>query len=361
MKVMQIIPNLCLAGAEVMCTNLAISLKRIGVDVIVVSLFKEETYLTERLRDEKINVLYLNKHLGMDFSIFRKLNLIIRKEHPDVIHTHLYVLPYVFPVALINKIKVFHTVHSVANKEQRFIGRKFAHILFNYFHVIPVALSKKIQETICEEYNLCENRVPIIFNGEDLSLYICKKNYSIKEKIYILHVGRFVETKNQMMIIDALMEFFYEYPCAEIHFLGNCNTELGKECKERVNASDLRDRFYFEGVKGDVSTFFAKADVFILPSLYEGIPMTIIEAMASGLPIIASNRGGIGDMITDGVDGILIEPDKTHFLDALKKLTVNEKLRKFLGLNARKKSMEFDSSSMAREYLKLYSECLNDK
>ena len=57
---MQIIPNLCLAGAEVMCTNLAISLKRIGVDVIVVSLFKGETYLTERLRDEKINVLYLN-------------------------------------------------------------------------------------------------------------------------------------------------------------------------------------------------------------------------------------------------------------------------------------------------------------
>ena len=96
------------------------------------------------------------------------------------------------------------------------------------------------------------------------------------------------------------------------------------------------------------------ADIFVLPSKYEGMPMTLIEAMGTGLPIIASRVGGIPDMIVSREEGILIEPNLDELVTSLEKLMNNSGLRKNIGEQARIKSQLFSAETMVNNYSKLY-------
>lgn len=154
MKVIQIMPEFGLAGAETMCENLAYELIRLNVEVVVVSLYGFHSAITDRLEKEGIKVLYLNKKPGLDVSMIIKLMNLFNREHPDVIHTHRYVMQYAIPAAILSRIKKrIHTVHNIAQKENTKIARKINKIFYKCFNVIPVALSEEIKKTICEEYH----------------------------------------------------------------------------------------------------------------------------------------------------------------------------------------------------------------
>ena len=151
MKVIQIIPELDVAGAEIMCENLTYGLSALGVEVMVISFYDKKTPITDRLEQKGIRIIYLHKKQGFDISLYRKLSKIFKQEKPDVVHTHRYVMPYVIPVACINHISVkVHTVHSIATKEQGKKLRVLAKIFYNRFGVCPVALSPEVQKTISD-------------------------------------------------------------------------------------------------------------------------------------------------------------------------------------------------------------------
>ena len=117
MKIMQIIPTLELAGAEVMCENLTCELSS-GNDVIVVSMYDRKTPISERLQKKGIKVVFLDKKPGPDFSMVKKLRKVIREFKPDVIHTHLDCVKYAYPAGSKEGVKRFiHTVHNIASKE----------------------------------------------------------------------------------------------------------------------------------------------------------------------------------------------------------------------------------------------------
>ena len=130
MKIIQIMPDFGLAGAETMVENLASGLVAEGHDVLIISLYDLHTAITERLENKGIKIEYLGKKRGFDPSVILKMRKIIKKYQPDVIHTHRYVLPYVFLASMGLKIKRVHTVHNVAQKEQtKLLIRCFFNIL----------------------------------------------------------------------------------------------------------------------------------------------------------------------------------------------------------------------------------------
>lgn len=112
----------------------------------------------------------------------------------------------------------------------------------------------------------------------------------------------------------------------------------------------------FKGVSSNIYNELNNSDIFILPSKWEGVPISIIEAMGTGLPIIASNVGGISDMIINGQQGILIDPNTNELTEALLRLIDDFDLRKEIGINAKKMSIEFSVQTMSQKYLKLYKE-----
>ena len=117
----------------------------------------------------------------------------------------------------------------------------------------------------------------------------------------------------------------------------------------------IADFVEFCGMQSNVYPYLHDADIFTLPSIYEGNPMTIIEAMGTGLPIVASRVGGIPDMISDGESGLLVEPEPQSICAGLTRLVGDAALRQRLGLAARKQSQTFSAEHMARDYISCYS------
>lgn len=353
MKIMQIMPEFGLAGAEVMCENLCYELVRAGHSVTVVSMYDYYSPITERLEAEGIRIHYLNKKGGLDLSMIGKMRKLFRAERPDVIHTHRYVMQYAIPAAILARVKRrVHTLHSVAQQEVGKNARRVNRIFYKCFGVIPVALSEAVQETIFEEYHLPKSRIPVIYNGIDLTKCMPKDKYEAKKEFTVLHIGRFSKEKNHICLLEAFEWFHVLHPDARLQLIGD--GEQREAVEQFVSEHGLSDCVTLLGLQSRVHSYLHDADVFVLPSVYEGIPMTLIEAMGTGLPIVASRVGGIPDMITDGEQGLLCEPTAESVADCLKSFYADVSLREKLGKAALKGSDRFSAKTMAECYCQIY-------
>lgn len=352
MKIIQVIPFLGLGGAETMCENLVYELVKMGHEVKIISLYYKETAITQRIEACGIEIIYLHKKGGLDISLLKKLYEVFKYEKPDVIHTHIYTAKYVFPIATKLRIKVVHTVHSIATKELSPFWRRFNKYFFKKFDVVPVALSENIKKTILDEYKFDENSVPVVLNGIDLSKCRVKENYGIKGNFKIVHVGSFLEVKNHIGLIDAFEIFHSKYQDSELHLIGD--GERRPLIEQMVKEKNLSEAVVFHGLQSNVHAFLHDMDVFTLPSLYEGIPMTLIEAMGTGLPIVATKVGGIPDMLVDEENALLVENECSTISVAYEKYFRYADLREKHGKKAREVSPKFSSYNMACEYEKLY-------
>lgn len=351
MKIIQVIPFFGLGGAEIMCETLVYELRKLGHEVVVISLYDKQSAVTDRMEKKNVDIRYLHKKSGFDFSLYRKLTNIFRQEKPDVIHTHLYSSEYVFPVATLLGIRVVHTVHSIATKEQAFLSRKFNKIFFNQFGIIPVALSENVQKTIIDEYRIDEKKVPIVFNGIDLSRCLVKTDYNVCDNFKILHIGRFCDVKNHIGLVKAFKLFHNKYGNSELWLIGD-GVKLN-EIKEFVKSSNLFSSVRFLGAQDNVYTYLHDADIFTLPSIYEGIPMSLIEAMGSGLPIVATSVGGIPNMLDDN-SALLVSVNPIEISMAFERYLLDDEMRKRHGKAALGLATKFSSCMMAQKYVGLY-------
>lgn len=346
-------PEFGLAGAEIMCENLTYELIKLGHKVIVVSLYEYHSPITNRMEASGVDIRYINKKPGLDFSIIGKIRKILLQEKPEIIHTHLYVLQYVFFASLMTTVKVrIHTVHNIARKENSFAARKLNYIFFNFFNVIPVALSSIIQDTIEKEYKIKKENIPIVFNGIDLSKCIPKDSYKVNGLFKILHIGRFSEQKNHLGLIKAFSLFHKKYPNSELNLIGDGEKKI--EIEKYVMKNNLIDCVHFLGLKSNIYSYLNSADMFTLPSLYEGVPITLIEAMGTGLPIVATSVGGVPDMLENMKDALLTSHDINNICNAFYQYANNESLRKEHGKNAKEKSLQFSIKITAEKYLEIY-------
>ena len=354
MKIMQVIPYFCFGGAEIMCENLTYALKNAGQEVFAVSLYHDRTPIARRMEEAGIRIVYLDKKLGLDLSMVPKLIKIIRRERPDVVHTHLDVIKYAVLAAKLDGVKkCVHTVHSLADREaEDRIEKCVKSFYFRRGWSVPVALTPEVQSSVAEFYGLPLSRVPVIYNGIDLSRCVPKTTYETGETVTILHVGRFDVPKNHPGLLEAFRLLLETHPECRLRLVGD--GELRPDMEKLAREKGIADFVEFCGMQSNVYPYLHDADIFTLPSIYEGNPMTIIEAMGTGLPIVASRVGGIPDMISDGESGLLVEPEPQSICAGLTRLVGDAALRQRLGLAARKQSQVFSAEHMAREYLSCY-------
>ena len=356
LKLIQVMPEFGLAGAETMVESLIMSLDREKVDILIVSLYDFHSPITERLEKNGYKICYLNKKPGLDISIFSKMYNIFKEFKPDIIHTHRYVLQYVvLPKMLIKKCRIVHTVHNIAQKEVPKLQRMFQKKYFKYLKIIPVAISNLIQDTIIEEYKLKKEKVPVIINAIDLRKCIKKTKY--KKSNIILNVGRLSEQKNHKLLIDVFNEIHKAYPKYILKIVGQ--GELEEELKKKVSDLGLKKSVIFEGVKPECFSYMNEADMFVMTSLWEGLPITLIEAMGTGLPIVTSNVGGIPDIIESYKNGIIVEGTIENFKKEIINLIEEESLRESIGKGSIESSKKYSAENMGKQYMKLYKEVLS--
>ena len=353
MKIAQIMPEFGLAGAEIMCENLTYELRKAGHEVVVVSMYDYHSAITERLEAAGVEIRYLGKKPGPDVTMIPKMTKVFRETGVQVVHTHRYCAQYAMPAAMLAGVKHrVHTLHSVAPKENKRLARKLSKFFYKHCHVIPVSLSELVRESVVEEYELAPDAIPMIFNGIDLSKCIPKDDYARKGNFKILHIGRFSEEKNHMGLVTAFQKFHSNHPDSELWLIGD--GKLRPDVEAHARNCGLEQAVKFLGLQSNVYGFMHDADVFALTSNYEGMPMTLIEAMGTGMPIVATRVGGIPDMLDDD-SALLVPVDMDAVAEAFEKYYCDEALRRNRGLAAAERAVQFSAQVMAENYLKVYS------
>ncbi len=361
-KCFQIIPNLIEGGAEKIALYLSSELDK-KYDVTLVSLYKSQNTVYERIAREKgLKLIFLDKKKGFDCSLIWQLYLLFRQEKPDIVHTHLYGAKYILVPAILSGVKArIHTVHSMADKELGKTDRLIMKQLYRCFRFVPVAISDFIKNTIYQIYHIQPDKIPCIYNSIDISLYTPVSERSFESQlIWFCAIGSLRPVKNHALLIDAFCKAYAVNKNIRLRIIGD--GVLRNELSQKIDNLGLNSVVSLLGVRGDIPELLLNSDVFTLSSSHEGLPLSILEAMASGLPIISTSVGGVPDVLKDGRNGLLVESgDVDTYSKAILRLADDKKLRCSMSTNNLADAPQYDIKQMAIKYGQLYDAIINKK
>lgn len=238
---------------------------------------------------------------------------------------------------------------------------RFSEIFVDYFLVV----SSVLEQTIIKGHGIPREKVVKIYNGIEADYYKPQEQedgrrrirleYSVDDSEFLIGaLGRLVWQKGFEYFLRSIPALIQDIPKARFMLVGE--GPLGQELEKQAISLGIRDRLVFTGYRSDIKDMMAAMDVVVIPSVLEGFPMVTLEAMAMEKPIVATFTDGITEQITDGVEGLLIEPKSPSALaQAIKRLIDDPGYAHSLGINARARVVrDFSIRKMMTETMKVY-------
>ncbi len=363
-RVLHVLPFFLSGGVERLVIDLMEHLDKERFEVAAVSLFPKTGSIFEKdIEEKKLKVYYLNLRKSWPFNplVIFELYKILRTFQPHVVHMHRYGLTYgLLPVLLCRVPARIYTMHGPAEKDVKLMARLINRIGFRFGGVLPVCVSQRVKESVIRVYGKHID-APVIYNGINTSRFL-SVGFKAKsgDDLILLHIGRFHPEKNHFNLITGFELAVKEYSNMQLWLVGDGPLRVTVE--KAVKEKRLEEKVRFLGVRSDIPELMAQADIFLLPSDYEGLPLTLLEAMAAGKPVIATDVAG-SELIIDNQTGLLVPVRSPEALaKAILYLAKNPSLREQMGRLARKVALEnFDISRMVREYESLYMKTLEEK
>jgi len=352
-KLAIVLPYFGTGGAEKMVSQLAAAMDPDAFETEVFCIYggPQGNHMEQALQDRGVPIHYIGKKLGFSvraiFRLFQKLDTF----GPDVVHTHLYACMYAFLWPLLRRKVFLHTFHTLPEVENRRLSRRLlTRCLVRGKKMIPVAISKGIRGMVADYYGIPAERVELVQNPVDVRRFASGRRKDDGVFRFIT-VGRLSPVKNQQMIIRAFAEFLEHGLDGRLLVLGKGSEEAS--LKALAEERRISDRIDYAGYVDNVEDYLKTADVFLLSSHYEAQPLSILEAMAAGLPVISTDVGGIRDIVTD--NGILVPPDDVQAMaQAMVQLRTDELLRQELAGRAAANAQAYDLSHTVAGYSELY-------
>lgn len=347
MKVLIIIPTLLTGGGQRVAMDIAAD----DSNFIFLVIGKRVDNSYTREVEEHHKVYYMNKELGFNPKMFFKIAKIIKVENPEVVHFHLGVSLYgLVPCFFRKKTKLIYTFHTIAEKDSEGLVRKLCYAGIKYGNLIPVAITETVRDSVCNMYDL--SKVKMIYNGIKLSKYYSNSKKENKE-ICLVAVGQIWKAKNHFFLVDVMerLRDRIEGVKYKLTILGD--GPLKDELEKYIEKKGLNDMIELKGNVNNVADYLADSDIFVLSSNYEGLSLATMEAMASSLPVVSLDVGGMKDLIHD--NGFLVPfADVDTFVEKVVQLGVNSELRKKMGEKSFEYAKQYDVEKMRKAYLKLY-------
>jgi glycosyltransferase involved in cell wall biosynthesis len=325
----------------------------------------EEGFLTEACRAESIPV-HLIPHLEREIrpwpdtrALFETLQL-IRRERPDLIHTHTWKAGFVGRMAArLSGIPSIYTVHMWHFGPElppawRIFGPGLERAASRWSER-TITVSRSGSE-VGRQYRIAEpSRMVAIHNGIGDSPERVRPDQNLIPVVVM--VARFTSFKDHETIVRAFAEL--KIP-AHLQLVGDGPTRAATE--RLVDELDVRDRVEFTGDRNDVTQLLCRADVFVLASKLDNLPISILEAMRAGLPVIASDVGGISELVIHGETGLLVPPfSVAPMARALADLLVNKGKRLCLGRSGRARyEIQFSLDRMIERTRAVYADVLGE-
>ncbi len=357
-----------LGGDAVVVFNLEKELTKIGHEVFILTsncpeIKEKEKVFKFGLKEKAPNLdrITIRRVISLIILFFWGLKY-LRRLKPEVIHSHSADLGFFisFPARLYH-IPLVNTCHGVTFPDKQYsFMKRFAEIFF-----LKHAGFKKI--IVVDKNNLkdfeeakIKNGV-YIPNGVDIGRFDKEKREREKDKkIRFLFVGRLEEQKGCRYLIQATKILVEKKKNFEILLVGNGSQR--KMLENLTKENKLGSYVTFLGGVGDekLRELYCTSDAFVLPSLWEGLPLTLLEAWSAKLPVIVTNVGGISDICVDGENGLIVRPkDPESIAEAMLRLIEDEGLRRGLGKNGEELvRRDFSLDNVVMSTLNLYEEII---
>jgi len=365
MKILQIVYKLSSGGAERFSVDLCNSLVAQGHDVELciirdLGITNNAFYLQELSSQIRLHNLKIRP--GFSLRYFFNIRSLIKKISPEIVHVHLDLFKYIFPLPLIDKKRIyFQTIHNDASSIRSKIERTLSGYLYKQGKVKAVTISQETTRSFRKQWNCapfseimngCADAPPTeLFSNVKYEI----ENYKRKDSdLVFLHVGRFSKQKNQKLLIDSFNNLAKEYSDYVLLVIGaGFNTE---EAKYLISSANSRIKFL--GERKNVADYFSLSDAFCLTSIYEGMPISLIEAYCHGCVPICTPVGGIINVIEDGTDGFLSKKiDTQSYLNALRSYVNNQKKVSKEALRAKYANF-LSMRRCSQDYIRAYSTAL---
>ena len=322
-NVLFVLIGLGLGGSERVVLDLARNMDKSIFNVYVVSFSGGQLY--QDFSKACTKLFYVKKRGGYDLSTIFQIARIIKKYDIHVINAHHYApFVYSYPATkLLNNKSLIFTEHSVP--EVVGLSGKHKHlcnILFYRTDAI-IGVSREITQSLQETFPLHSNKMMCIPNGVDVERFavhvdrnIIRSELGILPSDFVIGtVANFRKVKNHLCLIKAFHLIAGTFPHARLLFVGkgfgNAPDDSEKDIKKLVNSLRLSDRIVFAGYRDDIPLLLNALDIFCLPSFSEGLPISILEAMASKISVVGSDVTGIKEVISPEKTGIMF-PSNDH-------------------------------------------------
>ncbi|WP_461509195.1 glycosyltransferase family 4 protein [Rhodopirellula baltica] len=311
-----------------------------------------------------------------DFQVYQSLRDLMRREAFDVVHTHSSKTGVLgrMAAAAADIPCVVHTVHGFAFPAARF---KAVRKLYQWCETrcgqvtdALVCLNSEDRQISIEQLDMPSERIEVIANGvdtdafrpiEDQEARIAQRAQRLPgdpERPAVMMIGRLWKQKQPEAFVAAAVALIQNGSDAHFYLAGDGN--LRSQLEESIQAAGVTDRVHLLGWRDDVSALLPLADVMVLPSLWEGMPIVLLESHACGVPIVASDIPGNRDCVIDGVDGHLVPKNDPQCLaKRIGELVNDPQERKAMGAAGREKIVrEFDIQYRQRAIESLYERLL---
>jgi glycosyltransferase involved in cell wall biosynthesis len=275
----------------------------------------------------------------------------------DIVHVHLFPSQLFVPIVLkfLNiHTRLITTEHSTSNRRRSTGLGKMVDKLLYAFYTKVVCISAGTSTLLHQWQPQIADKLEVIYNGINHSEYSSNAEERQYHKAPIIaSVGRLVKLKNFEAAIQALNNLSdrsFEY-----WILGSGPLEA--DLKSLVKSLGMESKVKFLGFRKDIPDLLRQADIFLLPSLWEGFGLAVVEAMAAGLPVVVSNVPGLQEIVPqESQAGFLVDPASPNDIaDALDKLLEDPDLRSQMGKKGQLQAARFDIRNTALEYLNLYN------
>jgi glycosyltransferase involved in cell wall biosynthesis len=273
-----------------------------------------------------------------------QLARLLRREGIAILHSHMFWSSLsACPIAWGCRVPVvIETLHGTEAWRTGWKARFWVDRLINLFITRHVAVSASDARFLANMKHVPCSKIATIHNGVDHRRFSPSENIRrtmrhrlgcSDQDVVLIVVARFHDGKGHAVLFNALRFVVDRFANVKLICLGEGDGEA--EAKRICNELGLAQYVRFEGHRPDVADWLQAADINVLPSFYEGLPLTVLEAMASRVPTVASDVGGIPELVADGVSGLLVPPgDSSSLANALLRLAYDKDLRRSMGAAA---------------------------
>jgi glycosyltransferase involved in cell wall biosynthesis len=354
MRILEVVTTLGAGGAQRLALDLSQALAEQGHRVELVSLFGASDRILENGGDSSnLQVRFLDKKAGLDLTVLLRLARLVYEFKPDIVHTHGDTLSYavlVLPVA--PRAKIVHTVHRLMTPIRQ---RRFGWYATRHWALrqgIPFVSVSQATASSLQTWAGGGFETPVILNGVPLDRYTpC--GHTASPRFRLIHIAGLTQVKDQGLLLDAFRHLLEFCPTARLQIVGD--GPLRNQLQRQAVSDGLSETVIFLGARGDIPELLSSADVFVLTSRREAMPITILEAMASGLPVLATKVGGVPEQVADWFTGFVVDRDAVEIARKLYRLTQDACLRHRMGRAARVRAeAKFDIHRTAQLYLNLF-------